>query len=84
MGTPHRGTGLAFFGEMLARIAKVAFLRPAEDHLKDLRNSLNTLMDVSEDFRSIAEKYTIISSYEDLKIKCINKEVFKCAYLILI
>jgi hypothetical protein len=74
MGTPHRGSDLASWGKILAVIAKAAFLHPTKN-LKDLENNSSTLMDVSEDFRSIVGKYYIVSFYEDTKIKGISKEV---------
>jgi hypothetical protein len=74
MGTPHRGSDLASWGKILAVIAKAAFLRPTKN-IKDLENNSSTLMDVSEDFRSIVGKYYIVSFYEDTKIKRISKEV---------
>ena len=74
MGTPHRGSDLAFWGSILAGIAKAAFLNPSKN-IKELKNNSSTLMDVSEDFRSIAGRYYIVSFYEDTKIKGLSKEV---------
>ncbi|KAF2793083.1 hypothetical protein K505DRAFT_325724, partial [Melanomma pulvis-pyrius CBS 109.77] len=74
-GTPHRGADLAFWGEMLARLGKACFLRPPKDLIKDLRNNSKTVMDVSEDFRSIVDKYAIVSFYEEDKLHGIDKEV---------
>jgi len=74
MGTPHRGSDLASWGTMFAGIAKAAGLHPTKN-IKDLQNNSSTLKDVSEDFRSIVEKYSIVSFYEDTKIKGLNKEV---------
>ena len=74
MGTPHRGSDLDFWGNMIAGIAKAAFLHPTKN-IKDLQKNSSTLMDVSEDFRSIVEKYPILSFYEDTKIKGVNKAV---------
>jgi hypothetical protein len=76
MGTPHRGSDLAFWGNILAGIAKVAFLNPSKN-IKDLKNNSSTLMDVSEDFRSIVGKYYIVSFFEDTKIKGVSKEVHR-------
>ncbi|KAN0120203.1 ankyrin [Hyaloscypha variabilis] len=74
MGTPHRGSDLAFWGKILASIAKAAFLHPTKN-ITELQNNSSTLMDVSEDFRSIVGKYSIVSFYEDTKIKGVSKEV---------
>jgi hypothetical protein len=74
MGTPHRGSDLASWGKILAVIAKAAVLHPTKN-IKDLENNSSTLMDVSEDFRSIVGKYYIVNFYEDTKIKGISKEV---------
>ena len=74
MGTPHPGSDLASWGKILEVIAKAAMLHSTKN-IKDLENNSSTLMDVSEDFRSIVGKYYIVSFYEDTKIKGINKEV---------
>jgi hypothetical protein len=76
MGTPHRGSDLAFWGKILASIAKAAFLHPTKN-ITELQNNSSTLMDVSEDFRSIVGKYSIVSFYEDTKIKRVGKEVYE-------
>ena len=75
MGTPHRGSDLAFWGNILAGISKAAFLHPTPN-IKVLKNNSATLMDVSEDFRSIVGNYSIVSFYEDTKIKGVGKEVY--------
>jgi hypothetical protein len=75
LGTPHRGSDVAFWGDMLARIAYVSLLNPASGYIKDLRNNSSLLMDVSEDFRSIASQYRIISFYEADKLPRINSVV---------
>ncbi len=60
---------------MLARLGKACFLRPPKDLIKDLRNNSKTVMDVSEDFRSIVDKYAIVSFYEEDRLHGIDKEV---------
>lgn len=80
MGTPHRGSDLAFWGNVLSGIAKAAFLNPTKN-IKDLKNNSSTLLNVSEDFRSIVGKYYIVSFYEDMKIKGISKEVHQNSLL---
>ncbi|KAI9155676.1 Ankyrin-3 [Paramyrothecium foliicola] len=75
LGTPHRGSDVAFWGDMLARVASVAFLRPVRGLIKDLRNNSGLLMDVSEDFRSIANEYKIVSFYEADKVPRLNSVV---------
>jgi hypothetical protein len=67
---------LAFWGELLANIGQAAFLKPSKNLLGDLRNNSNTLKDISEDFRSIAENYAITSFYESEKLKVIGREVY--------
>ena len=75
MGTPHRGADLAFWRNILAGITKIAFLNPPSKFIKDLKNNSSALIDVSKDFRSIVGKYSVVSFYEDTKIKGVSKEV---------
>jgi hypothetical protein len=75
LGTPHRGSDLAFWGGFLARVAELAFQHPKKKFIEDLKNNSDTLMNVSEDFRSIVEKYAIISFYEENQYKVVGKEV---------
>jgi hypothetical protein len=52
----------------LARIGKAAFLKAPSNLLKDLESNSKALEGISEDFRSIADKYAITSFYESDEI----------------
>ncbi|KAH7069381.1 Alpha/Beta hydrolase protein [Paraphoma chrysanthemicola] len=64
-GTPHRGADLAFWGDIIAKIAKTVFLNPKRELIKDLKTNSQPLVQVSEDFRPIADKYKIVSFFEE-------------------
>lgn len=64
-GTPHRGTDAATWGEVIAGIKAASFgTRPKTSFFKMLRPNSQELMDLSEDFRSIAQNYAIVSFIE--------------------
>jgi hypothetical protein len=68
MGTPHRGSGLADWGSILAGIAEVMFLRPKRQFLADLKHNSKALSDISEDFIKSVARYSIKSFYEEDKL----------------
>ncbi|KAL8371675.1 hypothetical protein RB595_001465 [Gaeumannomyces hyphopodioides] len=64
-GTPHRGTDVANWGELLAKVKSASYgTRPRTKFLKLLRSNSNDLMDLSEDFRPIAQNYALVSFIE--------------------
>lgn len=68
MGTPHRGSGLADWGSILAGIAKIMFLSPKKQLLDDLKSNSKALSEISEDFIKIVSRYGVKSFYEENKL----------------
>ncbi|KAK0729543.1 Alpha/Beta hydrolase protein [Lasiosphaeris hirsuta] len=67
-GTPHRGSDAATWGNLVAGIMATAFgTRIKTSFLKALKPNSRDLMDLSEDFRSIATRYSIASFVEEDK-----------------
>lgn len=65
-GTPHRGTDVAVWGEMVARIKVASYGRMGlSDYFRVLRPNQKDLMDISEDFRPLATRFAISSFNED-------------------
>ncbi|KAK3900045.1 Alpha/Beta hydrolase protein [Staphylotrichum tortipilum] len=64
-GTPHRGTDVANWGEVIAGIKAASFgTRPKTPFLKMLRYNSKDLLDLSDEFRTIAENYALMSFVE--------------------
>lgn len=49
-------------------IGKVMFLRPKKEFLDNLKSNNKTLLNISEDFIKIVDRYRITSFYEEDKI----------------
>lgn len=65
-GTPHRGTDVASWGELVAGIKAASFgTRPRTTFFRLLRTNSDDLMDLSEDFRPIAQSYALVSFVEE-------------------
>jgi len=63
-GTPHRGATAAKWLSLAAGIAATAFNKPQSTFVEALKPNSNDLMHVSEDFRSIATNYALVSFVE--------------------
>ncbi|EJT74178.1 hypothetical protein GGTG_08023 [Gaeumannomyces tritici R3-111a-1] len=64
-GTPHRGTDAASWGELAAKLKSASYgTRPRSPFFKLLRSNSNDLMNLSEDFRPIAQNYALVSFVE--------------------
>ncbi len=75
-GTPHRGTDAANWGEVIAGI-KAASLgsRPRAAFLKLLRPNSKDLLDLSDDFRTIATNYALMSFVESNTFRKLGRVV---------
>ncbi|GAB1316537.1 Alpha/Beta hydrolase protein [Madurella fahalii] len=75
-GTPHRGADAAKWANMVAGITLSAFgTKPKTSFLRALKPNSRDLMDISEDFRSIATKYAITSFVEEDKFSGLGRVV---------
>ncbi len=63
-GTPHRGATPAKWLSLVSGIAAIAFNKPQSAFVEALKPNSKDLMDVSEDFRSIATRYALVSFVE--------------------
>jgi hypothetical protein len=61
---------------LLARVAQLAFLNPPRNLVNALKNNSTPLMEITEDFLSIAGKYKFVSFYEESRLRGLNREVF--------
>jgi hypothetical protein len=68
MGTPHRGSSLATWGNVLASIAKGMFLKPPKKLLEALQSNSEELSGISEEFIKLISRYGIKSFYEEAKM----------------
>jgi hypothetical protein len=75
-GTPHRGANAAKWASLIVGIKSAAFgTGPKISFLNLLRPNSKDLMDLSEDFRSIATKYAIVSFIEEDRINGLGSVV---------
>ncbi|CZR62802.1 uncharacterized protein PAC_12699 [Phialocephala subalpina] len=63
-GTPHRGATAAKWLSLVTDIAATAYDKPRSAFVDVLEPNSQDLMDVSEDFRSIATRYALITFVE--------------------
>lgn len=74
MGTPHRGSDLAFWSSMLATIGNLFVLGSLRtDLLQDLQNKSDTLGSICSQFVERAQLLHILTFYERLRIKGLPK-----------
>jgi hypothetical protein len=84
LGTPHRGSTTARYGEVLAQIANVFVVATQTSRasgtmryelLKSLRASENGLLAIAEDFRVHTARIKIFSFIEQKSMKGLNQRV---------
>lgn len=63
LGTPHRGTENAGYGQVLATLARTVMDKPSQSLINTLKNS-EALMQLTNDFRFQITKYQVFSFYE--------------------
>ena len=70
MGTPHRGSSAAKYGEMLGRIASIG-AAASKINFKDLKSKSDRLLRLGHDFEPLTRSKRIqtLSFYETLKTK---------------
>ncbi|KAI5793152.1 hypothetical protein EDC01DRAFT_630151 [Geopyxis carbonaria] len=64
LATPHNGSKSADIGTLVADIASLAFQRPAKKLLETLKFDSPQLVQLSESFRKLESKASIVSFYE--------------------
>jgi hypothetical protein len=64
LGTPHKGTSLASYGEMLVSIAKAVALGPNGELISQIRENSKELWKMSSYFGSIYNEFDIFCFYE--------------------
>jgi protein SERAC1 len=76
-GTPHRGSSLATWGKILAKIGSAASLGTVVNTRlsKDLESQSNVLLEISKSFVHRAEYLQIFSFYETDKMSLLNSRV---------
>jgi hypothetical protein len=65
-GTPHRGSGVATYGEILAKIATTVLDKPMSGLISALKRNSVELSKVASDFKFEVNKYKVVSFYERL------------------
>jgi hypothetical protein len=65
MGTPHQGSQSADWANLMTGIASAAFLKPKKEFIRALKQNSRELEVISEDFRPLAERYSIVSFWEE-------------------
>lgn len=64
MGTPHRGSDLASYGNVLAGIATMVMNKPRSRLLDALRTNSDELLRIAQEFRFQISAYQISTFYE--------------------
>jgi hypothetical protein len=64
LGTPHRGSEKASYGEVLAKVATEVMHKPAPALVRALRANSEALMRLTTDFRFQMSQYQVCSFYE--------------------
>src|SRR4051794_30063408 len=64
LGTPHRGSDATSMGQLVARLAKVAFYRPQTMLLDTLKRDSNELDTLSHQFSHMHASLKIVSCFE--------------------
>ena len=64
-GTPHRGADSAKWLGIIANMASAAYGRSSSKFVPMLRTYSEDLLKISDDFRPWAQKYAIVSFYEE-------------------
>ncbi len=64
LGTPHRGSGKATYGTILASVATAVLNKPPPRLLSALKANSESLMRLTTDFRFQLPEYQIYSFYE--------------------
>ncbi|KAI1350937.1 hypothetical protein F5Y01DRAFT_315219 [Xylaria sp. FL0043] len=66
MGTPHRGSSLESYGEIVVKIAKLSGRRPNAQLLQTLRPNSHILEKLRNDFTTISNNMVVVCFYEEL------------------
>ncbi|KAI0813459.1 hypothetical protein GGR55DRAFT_677101 [Xylaria sp. FL0064] len=66
MGTPHRGSSLETYGEIVVKIAKLSGRRPNAQLLQTLRPDSHILEKLRNDFTTISNNMVVMCFYEEL------------------
>ena len=77
LGTPHRGTENAGYGQFLATLVTHAVDKPLPQLLNALRENSEALMRLTSDFRLQLPKYQVYSFYELKPMKMSSNLVSK-------
>ncbi|KAJ7838355.1 Alpha/Beta hydrolase protein [Mycena olivaceomarginata] len=74
LGTPHRGSGMASLGEIIAKIAHVSLKATNQKILQGLKSDAETLSRITEPFKNILSERTvaIYSFAEELDISSLR------------
>jgi hypothetical protein len=64
LGTPHKGTSLASYGEMIVSIAKTVALGPNGELISQIRENSRELWKMSSYFGSIYKEFDVFCFYE--------------------
>jgi protein SERAC1 len=78
-GTPHSGSGVASWADILANVLKTASLRTSTNRglIKDLKTTSEVLEDISRSFVDRSKALKIVSFYESDTMELINCKVSK-------
>ncbi len=76
-GTPHRGSEIADYGGVLAKIATTIMHKPASKLVQALKSNSDELVQLTSDFRHQIPKYSIVSFFE-LKPMGIPNSLVSC------
>jgi hypothetical protein len=72
-GTPHQGSGLSNVGEVVAKIVRTTLRKPPNSLLESLKKNSDFLTKLTGDFKHQYEDYKILSVYERVPVKGLNK-----------
>ena len=75
MGTPHKGSDLASFLDVINALTKVLFQRPADEIVKDLASNSRHLLELDQLLRFKLGSIDIYSFYELLPVPPLKKPV---------
>ena len=74
-GTPHRGSGKAAYGKILAKVATAVMNKPPSKLLGALQSNSDTLTRLTSDFKHQLPKHQIVSFYERKPMRFFRKLV---------
>lgn len=72
LGTPHRGSEMASYGNVFASIANAVMIKPPPRLINALQSNSGALMRLTTDFRSQLPKYQVYSFYEMKPMKMLS------------